>query len=136
MAKHRLLAVVLLLSGFAVTAANAQEPRGRFVGDIVAKLLPDGRNLKLVESFAYVDSDGQRWEVPAGAETDGASVPRAFWLAYPPFTGRYRQAAVVHDYYCQTRQRDWKLTHKVFYDAMRSSGVEEVTAKLRICARG
>jgi Protein of unknown function (DUF1353) len=103
---------------------------GRFIGEIVAQLLPDGRNLMLINAFGYIDPDGERWDVPAGAETDGASVPRAFWIAYPPFTGRYRKAAVVHDRYCQTRERDWQRTHKVFYDAMLTAGVDDVTAKL------
>lgn len=35
---------------------------------------------------------------PAGTITDGASIPRFFWrLIGPPLTGRYRQAAVIHD---------------------------------------
>jgi len=35
---------------------------------------------------------------PAGTKTDGASVPRFFWrLIGGPMTGKYRQAAVVHD---------------------------------------
>jgi len=35
---------------------------------------------------------------PAGMRTDGASIPRFFWrLIGGPMTGRYRQAAVVHD---------------------------------------
>jgi len=35
---------------------------------------------------------------PAGMRTDGASIPRFFWrIIGPPMTGRYRQAAVIHD---------------------------------------
>ena len=35
---------------------------------------------------------------PAGTRTDGASIPRFFWrIIGPPMTGRYRQAAVIHD---------------------------------------
>lgn len=127
----RRLSIALCLAGlcYGLTAA-AEGNQGEFIGDIVAQLLPDGRNLKLVQSFIYVDPEGQRWEVPAGMETDGASVPAAFWVAFPPFTGKYRQAAVVHDQYCRTRERSWRATHKVFYDAMRTAGVEESTAKL------
>ncbi len=68
--------------------------------------------------------------MPAGAKTDGASIPRILWVTYPPFTGKYRLAAVVHDHYCQQRSRRWKDTHKVFYEAMRTSGVPEKTAKV------
>lgn len=38
-----------------------------------------------------------RIDVPAGFETDFASVPRVFWNILPP-TGSYGKAAVIHDY--------------------------------------
>jgi len=102
---------------------------GKFEGRIVASFLRDGRNMKVEKAFAYVDASGARWEVPAGTITDGASIPRILWVKYPPFTGAYRQAAVVHDHYCQTRSRPWKQTHEAFYNAMRASGVRETEAK-------
>jgi len=119
------LAVVLGLT----TAASAQT-LGEYKGEAVLSMLPDGRNMQLLKPFSYVDPKGQTWNVPAGTKTDGASIPRILWLTYPPFTGKYRQAAVVHDYYCQLRSRAWKDTHKVFYDAMLTSGVPEKTAKI------
>jgi hypothetical protein len=119
------LAVVLGLT----TAASAQT-LGEYKGEAVLSMLPDGRNMQLLKPFSYVDPKGQTWNVPAGTKTDGASIPRILWLTYPPFTGKYRQAAVVHDYYCQLRSRTWKDTHKVFYDAMLTSGVPEKTAKI------
>ena len=36
-------------------------------------------------------------EVPAGYETNLASVPRLLWPIFPPF-GVYNRAAVIHDY--------------------------------------
>jgi hypothetical protein len=119
------LAVVLGLT----TAASAQT-LGEYKGEAVLSMLPDGRNMQLLKPFSYVDPKGQTWNVPAGTKTDGASIPRILWLTYPPFTGKYRQAAVVHDYYCQLRSRTWKDTHKVFYEAMLTSGVPEKTAKI------
>ena len=110
--------------------ALAQSNKGEFTGDLVAALLPDGRNMKLVKPFGYTDSKGQKWDVPAGEETDGASIPRAFWVSHPPFTGKYRAAAVIHDYYCRTQSRDWQDTHNVFYEAMRTAGVDDRTAKM------
>jgi len=118
-----------LALGLIVTLANAQD-LGRFKGEPVVVMLADGRNMRLVQSFAYVDSKGRAWEVPAGAETDGASIPRALWLTHPPFTGKYRSAAVIHDYYCQKKVRPWRDTHQVFYDAMRTAGVPETSAKV------
>lgn len=107
----------------------AGENWGRFNGEIVAKFLSDGRNMRIEQPFEYVDPRDRNWEVPAGVTTDGASVPRFFWIAFPPFTGKYRGAAVVHDYYCQTKMRGWLDTHETFYTAMRASGVDEFTAK-------
>lgn len=111
------------------TSANAQT-LGRYTGEAVLTMLPDGRNMQLKKAFGYIDPRGTKWNVPAGAKTDGASIPRVLWVTYPPFTGKYRLAAVIHDYYCQQRSRGWKDTHKVFYDAMRASGVPEQTAKV------
>jgi Protein of unknown function (DUF1353) len=113
--------------------AHAQTD-GRFSGDPAVKMLEDGRNMQLVDTFSYIDPKGQKWDVPAGAKTDGASIPRILWVSYPPFTGKYRLAAVVHDHYCQKQSRSWQETHKVFYDAMRTSGVPEKTAKVMYAA--
>lgn len=127
--------VGLLVSFFlalctAMAATRAQSNEGRFKGELVATLLSDGRNMKLVQSFGYIDTRGQSWDVPVGAETDGASVPKAFWFTHPPFTGKYRAAAVIHDYYCRTQTRSWQDTHNVFYEAMRTAGVDDRTAKV------
>jgi hypothetical protein len=102
---------------------------GRFKGEVVAKFLHDGRNMQLEKPFGYVDPRGRTWDVPAGTVTDGASIPRVLWVSYPPFTGQYRAAAVIHDYYCQTKTRSWRDTHEVFYNAMRTAAVADRTAK-------
>lgn len=41
--------------------------------------------------------------VPKNYLTDGATVPRPFWVIFPPW-GVYGQAAVLHDYLCNTRE--------------------------------
>lgn len=110
--------------------AVAQTNPAQFKGEVVATMLPDGRNMRLVQPFAYIDSKGMSWEVPAGAETDGASIPKAFWITHPPFTGKYRSAAVIHDYYCRIQSRSWQDTHNVFFEAMRTAGVDDRTAKV------
>jgi hypothetical protein len=103
---------------------------GRYVGEVVVRFQQDGRNVVLLQPFSYVDGKDQIWEVPAGAETDGASVPRVFWSIYSPFAGKYRDAAVIHDHYCQTESRSWQDTHNVFFEAMITSGVGERDAKV------
>jgi hypothetical protein len=112
------------------TATWAQDSFGRFEGEVVARFHSDGRNLVLEKPFAYVDPNGKRWDVPAGLTTDGASIPRAFWVSHPPFTGKYRYAAVIHDYYCQTQSEPWQETHEAFYHAMRAAKVDDKTAKV------
>ncbi len=123
-----LIAVALLAASGG--AAFAEASFGRFVGKFVAEFEGDGRKVTLIEPYAYVDPTGLEWDVPAGAETDGASVPSAFWALYPPFTGNYRSAAVIHDYFCDTKKRSWQDTHKAFYFAMRAANVDETTAKV------
>ena len=85
----------------------------------------------LQEDFTYCDPSGQRWTSPSGATIDGASIPRPAWSpAGSPFVGDYRRASVIHDYYCITKDRPWQKVHRVFYDAMRASGVGIVQAKI------
>jgi Protein of unknown function (DUF1353) len=121
-----------LFGALAIVAVSypACAESGRFKGEVVAQFLRDGRNMKLTERFGYVDPVGKHWDVPAGTETDGASIPQALWIMYPPFTGKYRLAAVVHDHFCQSRSETWKATHAVFYDALITAGVDRSTATL------
>lgn len=81
--------------------------------------------------FEFLDSSNKRWPVPPGAKVDGASIPRPLWsIIGGPFEGKYRDASVIHDYYCDVRTEPWQLVHRVFYNAMRASGVPKVRAKL------
>lgn len=112
------------------TAAVAAVSWGRFEGQVVARWHDDGREMTLVEPFAYFDPRAVRWEAPAGAVVNGASIPRAFWSVIGgPFSGRFRNASVVHDVACVERSRDWRDVHRMFYEACRCGGVAAVTAK-------
>jgi hypothetical protein len=129
--------MVVLLIGYSLFSAYvfaAENHWGRYEGVIVAKFLDDGRNMRIETSFKYIDPRELDWDVPAGTITDGASVPRFFWIMLAPFSGKYRDAAVVHDRFCQTRSRGWRQTHEMFYEAMRTSGVDEITAKAMYAA--
>ncbi len=130
--KLRTLIVVIAAGIVAAPLALAAEPDfGHFIGKFVAEFDgEDGRKVTLTEPYAFVDPEGEEWAVPQGYQTDGASVPAALWALYPPFTGSYRSAAVIHDYYCDNKERTWQDTHKVFYYAMRAANVAEKTAKI------
>jgi len=126
----RLIATALAMALFSLSAAATDSPFGHFIGKFVAEFEDDGRKVKLIEPYGFVDPAGEEWRVPQGYQTDGASVPGVLWALYPPFTGNYRSAAVIHDYYCEIKVRNWEDTHKVFYFAMRTANVDEKTAKI------
>ena len=103
---------------------------GHFDGHVVARWHDDGRDMTLVEPFAYVDAAAVRWDAPAGAVVNGASIPRPFWsLIGGPFAGEFRDASVVHDVACEARDRPWRAVHLMFYEACRCGRVNVVKAK-------
>jgi hypothetical protein len=103
---------------------------GTFKGSPQVTLLPDGRKLKLIAAFAFTDAGGLVWTTPKDWTVDGASIPQAFWSVIGgPLEGLWRDASVIHDYYCDAKSRTWQATHKVFYDGMIARGVETAEAK-------
>ncbi|WP_434052606.1 MAG: DUF1353 domain-containing protein [Roseibium sp.] len=124
--------LLLLVSNFPPTSSALAS--GKFEGSLVLKVTADGRNLQVAEQFSFIDQNGEVWTVPAGMKTDGASVPRVAWSLFPPFAGKYLKAAVVHDRYCDTMQETWQRTHRVFFDAMLTSGVDKLSAKTMYAA--
>lgn len=95
----------------------------------------DGRIMTLLNRFAFVDDAQLVWSVPAMAQVDGASIPQFAWsILGSPFVGRYRKASVVHDWYCDIRTREWKATHRMFYEAMRASKVSGAKARIMYAA--
>ncbi len=103
---------------------------GRFEGDVVARWSPDGREMELVEDFAFIDRHNRRWTAPQGSVVNGASIPRVFWSVMGgPFSGEFRAASVVHDVYCDQQSASWQDVHRMFYDACRCGGVGLVKAK-------
>jgi hypothetical protein len=121
------------LVGFLAARAEPQSPAGpwgRFEGEVVARWDDDGRTMTLEQPFAYVDPRGDRWPAAAGAVIDGASIPQAFWsVVGGPFSGRFRNASVVHDAACDARDRRWQAVPRMFYEACRCGGVAAVPAK-------
>jgi hypothetical protein len=104
---------------------------GKFEGRTAITFLPDGRRVKTIEPFSFIDPRSLRWDVPAGAIVDGASIPRVLWtLIGGPWEGKYRDASVIHDWYCDLRSRSWESTHIAFYEAMCASNVPAKMAKL------
>jgi hypothetical protein len=103
---------------------------GYYSGEPVTRWSPDGRNMILVTELRYTDPKGEVWVAPAGSVTDGASLPRCLWsLMGGPFEGQYRNASVLHDAAYDKKNRPSQDCDRMFYYAMRCSGVNAVEAK-------
>jgi len=103
----------------------------QFHGRLVGEFLDDGRKIRLLAPYSYTDPAGETWTVPADTIVDGASIPQLFWsIIGGPLEGKYRNASVVHDFYCDEKTRPWQAVHRVFFDAMRESGVDDMQAKV------
>ena len=125
---QRAIATFLLLATSSLWPAFAQD-FGTFVGAVRSEWLEDGRRMRLLAPFAYIDPSGLEWHAAAGWIVDGASIPRFAWsLIGGPFEGKYRNASVIHDVACDEQLRSWEAVHEVFYWAMRASGVDPMIA--------
>jgi hypothetical protein len=103
---------------------------GHYNGYVEARWENDGRNMVLLRELRYTDPQGVVWIAPAGAEVDGASIPRSLWsIMGGPFEGKYRNASVLHDVAYEQHNRPWQECDRMFYNAMRCSGVSAVEAK-------
>lgn len=111
-------------------AAAPSHPWGYFNGSPVTRWNPDGRSMTLLNELRYTDPKGFAWIAPAGSSVDGASIPRSLWsFMGGPFEGRYRNASVLHDVAYDQHDRPWQDCDRMFYNAMRCSGVGPVEAK-------
>ena len=103
---------------------------GHYSGYVEARWENDGRTMTLLSELRYTDPQGQIWIAPAGSVVDGASIPRSLWsLMGGPFEGKYRNASVLHDVAYDQHNRPWQDCDRMFYNAMRCSGVSAVEAK-------
>ena len=128
--RNFILIAVFLVILFLPLPVYAGEYFGKYSGHVQAEWLPDGRHMKLSEDFEFVDPNGLTWLAPKGSKVDGASIPFIAWsLIGAPFSGKYRDASVIHDIACQRRNRTWEVSHLAFYYAMRASNVDVTKAK-------
>jgi hypothetical protein len=130
--KARFLISLLLGIGSACAAPNI--PLGHYIGSVRTEWLrgpEDERRMVLLDEFTYVDPKGRKWVAPKGYKTDGASIPKAAWsIVGGPFEGQYREAAVIHDVYCESKTEPWRDVHRIFYYANRAAGVSEKKSKI------
>jgi len=84
----------------------------------------------------YTLLEDLRWgniTVPAGFESDGASVPRFFWrLVFPPGDADALRAAILHDYIYREHPAGWTRADadRLFYMILVADGVPKFRALL------
>jgi hypothetical protein len=123
------LATTLLVLSLSSHANDCPVRVGEYSGTVKAEWLTKTREMRLLEDFAFKGPDCKVWFVPKNAIVDGASIPQIFWTVIGgPFEGRYRDASVVHDYYCKVKTEPSKAVHEMFYYAMLANGVDSNTA--------
>ena len=101
----------------------------KFTKPIIVELLPGGRKVRVVESFSYDvgKKGGSTIYVPAGFVSDGATIPRFAWpIIGSPLTGKYRAAAILHDYLYYTAKYPRKRCDEIFLEAMTVLKVNKV----------
>ena len=114
----------------ATQPASGGSKWGYYNGEPVTKWNPDGRTMTLLTELRYTDPQGVVWVAPIGSVVDGASIPRYLWSVMGgPFEGKYRNASVLHDVAYEEHNRPSWDCDRMFYNAMRCSGVSAAEAK-------
>ncbi len=93
-----------------------------FDKEMVEVATGDGEHVMTLEDLTYTARDGEVIVVPKYTVSDGASTPRLFWRALPPF-GPYWRPALMHDYLYQSGRFVRSKCDRLFLEAMRSCGV-------------
>lgn len=124
------LFIAIIVATLGLYDAAAQE-YGRFFGNPKGEFVQGaGRpQFRLHEDFVFQDPNGLEWVAPKDEVVDGASIPWYAWsLVGGPFSGNYLNAAIIHDYYCCSRSREYHSTHHAFWLGMRAAGVSKPMA--------
>ena len=116
-------------SAWIADAEQGPKKWGYYSGYVEARWENDGRSMTLLRELRYTDPQGFTWVAPAGSEINGASIPKSLWsLMGGPFEGKYRNASVLHDVAYEQKKRPPEDCDRMFYYAMRCSGVSAVEA--------
>ena len=102
----------------------------RFIGDLELSLDPaDPKSMLVSKEFSFMDSTGLLWYAHVGDVTNGASIPRQLKIIVGgSYQTPYLIASVLHDRYTRNKSRTWQSTDNMFYEAMRTNGVNRFKA--------
>lgn len=91
-------------------------------GNVILKRLDDDE-YEVVDNIKFVGST-MTVTIKAGMVTDGASIPRPFWVAIgSPFRGKYLPAAIAHDGLYSSEAVGRKEADDFFKEMMKDLGV-------------
>ncbi|MCO6409189.1 DUF1353 domain-containing protein [Hoeflea alexandrii] len=123
----------LTIIALATFNANSQDYFGEFDGEPNGVFIRGGERplFRLNSPLTYIDPNSLKWTAPSGEVVDGASIPQYAWsIIGGPFSGNYIRAAIIHDYYCCAKTRDFADTHKAFWRGLRLDGIGNAKANL------
>lgn len=96
---------------------------------------PGHTEFELLVDYSYRDDNGTVWTAPTGTVVNGASIPRTVWSSVGgPWSGKYRNAAVIHDYLTVEKPSSSDVVHRLFLDGMLDNGVAPFRAHLMYAA--
>lgn len=76
-----------------------------------------------------INIDGEDFTIPAGFETDLASIPRWYWMVLAPQYSAFMEPSIVHDYFYRCANYKTRgFADDVFYYALLKKGVSRKTA--------
>ena len=113
--------------------AFGQNRHGEFDSEAAGAIVqhPVRPYFRLDRSFNYRAPNNVTWTAPAGEVVDGASIPAPAWsLVGGPFDGGYLWAAIIHDYYCCAKSREWAEIHDAFWLGMLTMDIPRSKASL------
>jgi len=97
---------------------------------MIAVRTADGLRVVTLEPFTFTRPSGDVITVPAGTQSDGASIPEALWsTGLAPF-GTYWLATVLHDYLYRDTARLKEECDTILLEAMQALYVDETQATL------
>lgn len=102
---------------------------------VKVEIYPPNNNGDIIRLLEDLEIWGQEWllVVPAGFESDGASVPRFLWsIVSPVIDHRTIRAALAHDYIYREHPVGWsrKLADELFYRLCREDGLSMIKSTL------
>jgi len=94
-----------------------------FKGNVILDHIDGTSNKFIIISPFIYENDKYVIQFTPKLQSDGASVPKIFWNIFPPISGKYMEAAILHDILYASHILSKKEADKIFLEAMKDLGV-------------